>query len=536
MAMAAINALNGIYTMKGCDQPLIVRFADPKRPRVGDSRGSAPAFGGPGFGPRFEPPGVRNLLLLLLLQATIKSWRAYGWSYTIECLASNEFTESGAISKCWHTRFWESVPSSSGDVSIPLTLGGSVDGRGGTMDGLLPGPAVSSSASQQSFNQSLAQVPSIGQQQISPLQKPLQSPQDLPSSMQLHPQTPSSYSHMQTTHASVQQVSQMQIPPSAGQTHYNQGLPSQQLLGMGGQLTVSQPQVQQTASSAQQAPVNVNLQPHHLSAMANQQQLSAPVQQQMLQPLQQSPSQFAQLLSQQKQTLQASFQSSQQAFSQLQQQFQLMQPSNQNLMPQQSAQGAKQQAPWAGMVPQTVGSTPSTAAAGDVPPATSAGLALSVVPQAVVPVKCSWTEHTSPDGYKYYYNSSTGQSTWEKPEDLTLFEQQQQQKPSVQQPLTQSHRQSLSAQQVPQTQPAQLQTQPQTQLRHPQQLQQNSLQSSYQASGVKGPQNAQEYGYAQLQAAAGLATDPARFQQGLQAAQDWMWKNRPSGSKQFLLL
>ncbi|XP_035834961.1 flowering time control protein FCA isoform X2 [Helianthus annuus] len=46
--MAAINALNGIYTMRGCEQPLIVQFADPKRPRPGEPRGS-PAVGGPGF-------------------------------------------------------------------------------------------------------------------------------------------------------------------------------------------------------------------------------------------------------------------------------------------------------------------------------------------------------------------------------------------------------------------------------------------------------------------------------------------------------
>ncbi|KAL8527184.1 hypothetical protein ACS0TY_005164 [Phlomoides rotata] len=38
MAMAAIHALHGIYVMRGCDQPLIVRFADPKKPRIGDSR------------------------------------------------------------------------------------------------------------------------------------------------------------------------------------------------------------------------------------------------------------------------------------------------------------------------------------------------------------------------------------------------------------------------------------------------------------------------------------------------------------------
>ncbi|KAJ9696695.1 hypothetical protein PVL29_008756 [Vitis rotundifolia] len=55
MAVAAINALNGNYMMRGCDQPLIVRFADPKKPRIGESRGHV-AFGGPKFGPRSQEP------------------------------------------------------------------------------------------------------------------------------------------------------------------------------------------------------------------------------------------------------------------------------------------------------------------------------------------------------------------------------------------------------------------------------------------------------------------------------------------------
>ncbi|KAG8389581.1 hypothetical protein BUALT_Bualt02G0244000 [Buddleja alternifolia] len=49
MAIAAIQALHGIYVMRGCDQPLIVRFADPKKPRVGDSR-PAPYMNDPSSG------------------------------------------------------------------------------------------------------------------------------------------------------------------------------------------------------------------------------------------------------------------------------------------------------------------------------------------------------------------------------------------------------------------------------------------------------------------------------------------------------
>lgn len=40
----------------------------------------------------------------------------------------------------------------------------------------------------------------------------------------------------------------------------------------------------------------------------------------------------------------------------------------------------------------------------------------------------------------------------------------------------------------------------------------------------------QELGYTQLQAAPGSVSDPARFQQGFQASQEWMWKNKPTGT------
>ncbi|KAL4572184.1 hypothetical protein LXL04_018953 [Taraxacum kok-saghyz] len=38
MAIAAINALSGTFIMKGCEQPLLVRFADPKKPKSWDNR------------------------------------------------------------------------------------------------------------------------------------------------------------------------------------------------------------------------------------------------------------------------------------------------------------------------------------------------------------------------------------------------------------------------------------------------------------------------------------------------------------------
>merc|ERR1719346_329373 len=35
---------------------------------------------------------------------------------------------------------------------------------------------------------------------------------------------------------------------------------------------------------------------------------------------------------------------------------------------------------------------------------------------------CDWSEHTSPDGKKYYYNAKTQESVWEKPKELSDFE------------------------------------------------------------------------------------------------------------------
>lgn len=45
------------------------------------------------------------------------------------------------------------------------------------------------------------------------------------------------------------------------------------------------------------------------------------------------------------------------------------------------------------------------------------------------PLTCNWNEHTSTDGHKYYYNEVTGVSQWEKPAELTAFENQQASRP-----------------------------------------------------------------------------------------------------------
>ncbi|XP_074340087.1 flowering time control protein FCA isoform X2 [Apium graveolens] len=504
-AMAAINSLSGTYVMRGCDQPLTVRFADPKRPRPGESR-NAP-FGGPGFGPRFQPPGIRPM------------------PNTVETIHNQN------VPNTWHPMSPQN-PAPSSDVGThtrfpaPSTPGGSsTGGYNGSADGP-PSvfPASSSSTLPQNYNQSKPQVPSFSQQ-ISPLQQqPYQSSQQYPSPMQS--QLSASYSQNQTSAAQP-----TQSIPLRPQTPYSQTFSSQKLPGVNGQLPVSQSQNQQSLSpAAAQMPSNTNVPPYPPSGMANQQQLNP--QQQFPQPLHQPTSQLtAQMLSQQTQALQARLQSSQQAFSQIQQQLQMMQPSNQNSATQQGPNATSQQS-WAGMTPQTSASGKVIPPVTDGPAATAA-LVIPEITHGVVPLKCNWTEHTSPEGFKYYYNSTTGESKWEKPEELSSFEKQQSQllqKSSVQQPQSQFQPQGLSMQQVPANPQSQIQSQLQPQLRYPQQFQQPSQSSSYQAPGYAGHQGTQDPAYKQSPAVAGSVNDSSRFQQGLQGAQEWMWKNKPTGA------
>ncbi|QCD98302.1 CUG-BP- and ETR3-like factor [Vigna unguiculata] len=57
MALAAIKGLNRTFTMRGCDHPLIVRFADPKKPRTGESRSNYLSVNA-NFGPCSQEPAV----------------------------------------------------------------------------------------------------------------------------------------------------------------------------------------------------------------------------------------------------------------------------------------------------------------------------------------------------------------------------------------------------------------------------------------------------------------------------------------------
>lgn len=167
--------------------------------------------------------------------------------------------------------------------------------------------------------------------------------------------------------------------------------------------------------------------PQAIPHMTNQE----PVMQQPFCPVQQPPSDMSQMPLQQNQTPQTSSQSSQLAVCEVQRQFHQTDKVEQQL---------NLQSPHTGSNPSIVASTSSSTA---VPP--------SHHPAA--PLECDWSEHTCPDGYKYYFNCITWENSWEKPEEYTSYELQLQKHQKLQSPShqLQSPLLALSTQQVAQT-------------------------------------------------------------------------------------
>uniref|UniRef100_A0A453KH03 Flowering time control protein FCA n=1 Tax=Aegilops tauschii subsp. strangulata TaxID=200361 RepID=A0A453KH03_AEGTS len=348
-ALAAMNSLSGTYIMRGCEQPLIVRFADPKRPRPGESRGG-PAFGGPGVSSRSDAALVirptANLDEQIGRHMPPDSWRPSSPS----SMAPHQFNNFGSDNSMG--LMGGPVTSAADNVTFrPQMFHG---------NGSLSSQTAVPTSSHMGINPSLSQGHHLGGPQISPLQKPTGPPQNFPVQLQNA------------------QQGQLHASQPLGPGSFGQNIPTMQLPG---QLPVSQPLTQQNASAgALQAPSAVQSNP--MQAVPGQQQLPSNVTPQMLQqPVQQMLSQAPQLLLQQQQAaIQSSYQSSQQTIFQLQQQLQLLQ--------QQQHLGLQGQ-------PQ--------------------------VNSPAVSLTCNWTEHTSPEGFKYYYNSITRESKWEKPEEYVLY-------------------------------------------------------------------------------------------------------------------
>lgn len=66
------------------------------------------------------------------------------------------------------------------------------------------------------------------------------------------------------------------------------------------------------------------------------------------------------------------------------------------------------QSAWTGLA--STSSTPASTPAAVMPSTRSATPSLPVSTTPAVPLTCNWTEHTSPEGFKYYYNSITRES------------------------------------------------------------------------------------------------------------------------------
>ncbi|KAH9730844.1 bruno 1 isoform b-related [Citrus sinensis] len=195
---------------------------------------------------------------------------------------------------------------------------------------------------------------------------------------------------------------------------------------------------------------NVSYRPQHIfnnshpqvfSNWGNQ-EAATPIIQQLHCSQQQSSSQLSQLSLQQIQIPQQNSQLSQQAVSDMQKQLHLRQSSTQNVEQQQNSHVivSESESPRSGNNPQT------SASASTIPTVPQS-------PQVAASPECDWSEHTCPDGNKYYYNCETCESRWDKPEEYLLFEQQIEK----QQKLQNGSQSVSSTKEVAQTQEVQLQ-------------------------------------------------------------------------------
>eukprot|EP00271_Cylindrocystis_brebissonii_P005206 TRINITY_DN17172_c0_g1_i1.p1 TRINITY_DN17172_c0_g1~~TRINITY_DN17172_c0_g1_i1.p1 ORF type:complete len:688 (+),score=262.13 TRINITY_DN17172_c0_g1_i1:187-2250(+) len=389
-AQAAIDGLHGKFTAEGMEQPVAVRFADPKRQRPGEAQRiggpGAPPQGGfqsgpPQFAPR--PGGNMNVQRGPPGQAGMRPGAGPG-------------PRPGMPPAMGGGPGWR--PMGGPGMGPPGPLG-PMGGPGAQMGGPRgPYPA-------QGPPQMMGMMPGGG----------------VPGQMGM-------------------------MPPQQqqGQPMYFQHMPQNAPRGPAQQVQGMPPQHMQ-----QQQPQHVFVAPQQ------QQQQQQQVQPQLLQQPQQQQPQAVQGMPQQGYyQMQAVPQlQSPQGVQALQQQ-----PQAQQQVPQvlQQQQQQPQQAPsgWQPAAQQVPLQAPALQAAAT--PALTAG---AVAGAGTTPATCDWSEHTSPEGHKYYYNSVTAESRWEKPAEMTAFEaSQQQQVAAPQQAMTLL--QPAQQQQIPALQQQQQQQQP----------------------------------------------------------------------------
>ncbi|KAF9594363.1 hypothetical protein IFM89_030492 [Coptis chinensis] len=361
MAVAAMNALNGTYVMEGCDQPLLVRFAHPKRSKFGEHRNDNAVFSS-GFGPKFHAPrSIRPAPnhgdaidrdvqpnVCSLSQAHDFASHSVAESGVVPNPATMKshiiVTAQGIFSRLWSKLYKTNrlrEPSPNRKLLKPDTS----DEKG------------TSTLARNKGNEQELLVEQTDEKKVSPghhlvpLEKPLHPSLQLVPSLQLQTQDTPASSKIQASPFPVQQLGQLQIQ--------TEDVPS----------TVSQ-----------------------------RKKCVPAIQQQSAKPLQQLADQSAQIPAPQEQVLQGIFQSAHQAPSQGHEQLHLMQHPSQTPVEERKSRDGEQQQQEAA---RTAGTLPTSET-------------FSVRSQTAPPT-CEWSEHNCPDGCKYYYNCITKESRWEKP-------------------------------------------------------------------------------------------------------------------------
>ncbi|MBA0757831.1 hypothetical protein Gotri_020893 [Gossypium trilobum] len=215
--------------------------------------------------------------------------------------------------------------------------------------------------------------------------------------------------------------------------------------------------------------ISTNPQPQGVSHWANPQVAACHVTYQSYPPVQQAHSQPTSLPSQQTQTLQGSSQSSHPADSEQKQQplippaSQVPSQQNGNVPKLEVARESNLSLELLSVVATIFGLTESPQTGSSQPIAATS--VVPIVPQSLETValqESDWSEHTCPEGNKYYYNCVTCESRWNKPEEFALFEKLLQKQQKVQNPSQHIQPDSTgpSVKQVSQSQEVQLQTYP----------------------------------------------------------------------------
>lgn len=420
----AIKALDNNYTLPGSAAPITVKYAESKKRRIG-SDAPYPAFGRQGFG--YGPTGARTVAGPGRGRGQCPPTDAHNMGGQIRGSSSfgNSFPHGNPVTSRWNAL---GTPPMVGAMNGPR-----VQVHGSALRPVqrvpqMTGPGLSTSTSRgQAFN-------------AAPMQ-----PQSHPYGQQL-PQI------QQQAQEQVQQQNQHQIQPVPYQSiQYGQPPQSGPPLSFNEQLPVFQPQM-----SVPQLPYTVNC----------LQQLCVPATYQMqMQP--NAPAEHSVNQADQIPAIQNHFQSQEVCPPLQNQQRWLMQPHYPPVQQHPTHTMAHPQqnqivpTPCHYKQPQDhlAQPKPVSIATPMLPSNTSQPIAAaaSVVgggPAATL--TCNWTIHTTPEGMTYYYNRVTGESKWEKPAELTAFEDQKEQPPSqVLQPQVQMQ-QTLSYPQF-QFQPQQLQ-------------------------------------------------------------------------------